>query len=97
MLGRHGLRALALLNWRRAKYARESLAAAGRKALFPGPVFNEFAIHAPKDAAKRIADAGLSGGLALDCYYPELADGLLLCVTELHDKARIDALVAALA
>ena len=97
MLGRHGLHALALLNWRRARYAREQLASAGRKALFSGPVFNEFAIHAPADAAQRIAKAGLSGGLPLKRFYPELGDGLLLCVTELHDKSRIDALVAALA
>jgi glycine dehydrogenase subunit 1 len=59
-------------------------------------VFNEFAVHAPADAVQRIANAGLAGGLKLDRYYPEIGDGLLLCVTELHDKARIDALVAAL-
>jgi glycine dehydrogenase subunit 1 len=64
--------------------------------VFSGPVFNEFAVHAPKDAVQRIGKAGLAGGLRLDRYYPELGDGLLLCVTELHDKARIDALVAAL-
>jgi len=96
MLGKHGLHALALLNWRRAKYAREQLANAGLEPVFKAPVFNEFAVHAPKDAIQRIYDAGLAGGLALDRYYPEIGDGLLLCVTELHDKARIDALVAAL-
>ncbi|AKU89806.1 aminomethyl-transferring glycine dehydrogenase subunit GcvPA [Vulgatibacter incomptus] len=97
MLGRHGLKALALLNYRRARYAREQLAAAGLKPLFSGPVFNEFAVRAPSDAIARITKAGLSGGLPLGRYYPELGDGLLLCVTELHDKARIDALIAALA
>jgi glycine dehydrogenase subunit 1 len=96
MLGREGLHALALLNYRRARYAKEQLAAAGRATLFSGPVFNEFAIHAPKDATRRIMDAGLAGGLPLAPAYPELEDGLLLCVTELHDKARIDELVEAL-
>lgn len=97
LLGREGLYALALLNYRRARYARERLAEVGCKPLFSGPVFNEFAVHAPKDAAKRIADAGLAGGYALARDYPEFDDGLLLCVTELHDKARIDALAKALA
>jgi glycine dehydrogenase subunit 1 len=97
LLGREGLHALALLNYRRARYARERLAEVGCKPLFSGPVFNEFAIRAPKDAPRRIRDAGLAGGLPIDCYYPELEDGLLLCVTELHDKTRIDALVQALA
>lgn len=96
MLGKHGLRQLAVLNWRRAKYAREALAAKGIGPVFDGPVFNEFAVKAPKDAIERITKAGLAGGLKLDRWYPELGDGLLLCVTELHDKARIDALVAAL-
>lgn len=97
LLGREGLYALALLNYRRARYARERLAAAGCASLFTGPVFNEFAVRAPKDAAKRIADAGLAGGYGLARDYPELDEGLLLCVTELHDKDRIDALVKALA
>ena len=48
-------------------------------------------------APERIRKAGLAGGLQLECYYPELPDGLLLCVTELHDRKRIDALVQALA
>lgn len=96
MLGREGLHALALLNYRRARYAKEQLAATGRATVFSGPVFNEFAIHAPKDATRRIMDAGLAGGLPLAPAYPELEDGLLLCVTELHDKARIDELVEAL-
>lgn len=96
MLGKHGLRALALLNYRRARYAREELTKVGAVSLFSGPVFNEFAIRAPADAVERISKAGLAGGLPLSRFYPELEQGLLLCVTELHDKTRIDALVAAL-
>lgn len=96
MLGKHGLRALALLNYRRARYARDELTKVGAVPLFSGPVFNEFAIRAPADAVERISKAGLAGGLPLSRFYPELEQGLLLCVTELHDKTRIDALVAAL-
>src|SRR5690606_5710628 len=59
LLGREGLHALALLNYRRARYARERLAEVGCKPLFSGPVFNEFAVRAPKDAPRRIRDAGL--------------------------------------
>ena len=39
----------------------------------------------------------LEAWLALGAEYPEAKNGLLLCVTELHAPARIDALVRALA
>jgi glycine dehydrogenase subunit 1 len=98
LLGKHGLRALALVNYRRAAYARAELAKVGVTPWFSGPTFNEFVVKAPKDALQRIRKAGLAGGLVLECYYPELGEEAhLFCVTELHDKARIDALVRALA
>ncbi len=92
LLGKAGLRELALLNFRRAAYARSVL---GRRR-FAGPVFNEFAIEADAAALARARKAGFVAGLPLGRYYPELDGCSLVCVTELHDRVRIDALAEAL-
>jgi glycine dehydrogenase subunit 1 len=98
-LGKNGLRELALVNYRRARYLRESLAKHGLKLAFTGPTFNEFVVDVPDAAAAqaRARKAGIVAGLAVGAEYPELKEGLLLCVTELHAPARIDALARALA
>jgi len=45
---------------------------------------------------RKLAKAGIDGGYLLAREYPELTDSMLFCVTELHGKAAIDRLVAAL-
>ncbi len=92
ILGKGGLRELALLNYRRARYARERLG----KLRFTGPTFNEFVATVDPKALERARAKGIVAGLPLDRHYPELAGTVLTCVTELHDKARIDALAEAL-
>ncbi|MGI5863478.1 MAG: aminomethyl-transferring glycine dehydrogenase subunit GcvPA [Myxococcales bacterium] len=95
LLGKSGLHQLARLNYQRARYAREQLAAAGVAPLFSGPVFNEFAVGGdPAALQEKMRAAGVDGGYPLGRDYPEL-NGLLLCVTELHDKTSIDRLCAA--
>jgi glycine dehydrogenase subunit 1 len=97
LLGKTGLAELARLNWQRARYARAELARAGLAATFAAPVFNEFAVKCdPAAARQRLAKAGVDGGYPLGPDYPELKDSMLFCVTELHSKAAIDRLVAAL-
>lgn len=97
LLGQKGLQDLARINWQRARYARAQLEKAGLAPLFRGPTFNEFAVRADVASARaKMAAAGIDGGLALKGDYPELDQGLLFCVTELHSKAAIDALAAAL-
>jgi len=97
LLGRAGLAELATLNWQRAHYARGELAKAGLPAMFSAPVFNEFAVACDSAAVhKKLALAGIDGGYALTRDFPELRDGLLFCVTELHTKDAIDRLVAAI-
>jgi glycine dehydrogenase subunit 1 len=97
LLGKTGLRDLALINWQRARYAREQLAKAGLAALFPkAPVFNEFAVVCDAAAVqKKMASKGIDGGYPLAKDYPELKESLLFCVTELHSKDAIDRLIAA--
>ncbi|RMG21344.1 MAG: aminomethyl-transferring glycine dehydrogenase subunit GcvPA [Deltaproteobacteria bacterium] len=99
LLGRHGIRELARLNYLRARYAREKLAERGVRLAFTGPTFNEFVaeVEDPHAAVRRIEEAGLEGGLPLDRFFPEgrLCRGLHLCVTEVHEPEEIERLAAA--
>ncbi len=99
LLGKTGLRELALVNYRRARYLREELEKHGAKIPFAGASFNETVVEIEdtKSAFARAKARGMVAGLPLGEEYPELENHLLLCVTELHPKARIDELVAALA
>jgi glycine dehydrogenase subunit 1 len=100
-LGPHGLRKAAELSTRKAHYAAEQLAAVpGVSLAFAGPFFKEFVIRtrkAPKDVLTAVGRAGFHGGIALGRWYPELADGILIAVTEKRTKAEIDGLVKAYA
>lgn len=97
LLGQKGLQDLARINWQRARYARAQLEQAGLPPLFRGPAFNEFAVRADVAAVRaKMAAAGIDGGLELQGDYPELEGGLLFCVTEVHSRAAIDGLAAAL-
>jgi glycine dehydrogenase subunit 1 len=102
--GKQGLPALARLNFDKAHYAQAEIlkAAGGRGAAlrFTAPFFNEFVVSGLGDARsvqKRLLGAGLIAGLPLGTYYPELADSLLVCATELNRAEDIDRLAAALA
>jgi glycine dehydrogenase subunit 1 len=98
LLGKSGLRQLALINYQRARYAREQLAAKGVQTFFKGATFNEFLVKVPNlDFVERVKAKGLVPGHMIEKDYPELKGALLICVTELHSKERIDDLVAALA
>jgi glycine dehydrogenase subunit 1 len=92
LLGKQGLQELALLNYRRAHYARSKLG----PLRFSGPTFNEFVVPVSAEQRARAEGNGISPGLALDRDFPDLAGHSLLCVTELHDRAAIDSLATAL-
>jgi glycine dehydrogenase subunit 1 len=69
--------------------------------LHPGPYLNEFAVQVPDARAvhRRLLDRGFVAGLALadvEPDRPELADGLLLCATELTTADHITGLRDAL-
>ncbi|QEH32660.1 putative glycine dehydrogenase (decarboxylating) subunit 1 [Aquisphaera giovannonii] len=98
-MGPGGLRQAAELSTRKAHYAAERLAAVpGLSLAFPGPFFKEFVVRSSKDPAKVLAavgEAGYHGGIALGRWYPSLADGILVAVTEKRTREEIDGLAAA--
>lgn len=100
LLGKAGFAELARINAQNAREALRRFAAVpGVRRAFAAPFFNEFclAIDGGVDAAlSRLQDAGILGGLPLARIYPELADGLLVSVTEVNTESQVDAYAKAL-
>src|SRR5690606_17928122 len=90
LLGPAGLREVAELSMQKAHYLRERLLQLpGVEAPWDAPFFQEFVVKLPGDPdeiRRRLFDAGIIGGLPLGPYYPELAQGMLLCVTEARTR-----------
>ncbi len=98
-VGKSGLRELAIANTAAAHGAVARLAATGKwQPQFAAPFFNEFVMRgAGAEAAWQAARArGVLAGVPLRRWYPEFAEALLLCVTEMHDAAALDRLLDAL-
>jgi len=95
-MGKTGIRHLAEVNVARAHETRERLInEAGLAPVFDGPVFNEFVVGV-KDLERslgRFETKRIVPGLSLKHWYPELAECLLLCVTEMSEREEIDQLV----
>jgi glycine dehydrogenase subunit 1 len=87
-IGPHGLRDVAAQGAARAARLEAALAAAGAPRIHGGPYLNEFAIRVPDARAvhRRLIDRGVLAGLVLADVLPDepsLADGLLVCATEI--------------
>ena len=89
--GKQGLRELAEQNLAKAHYLAGKL-----KPRFSGKFFNEFVVRAegksPEEINKALLKKKIIGGLPLGRFYPELADSMLLCATEMTKRADMDAL-----
>ena len=88
--GREGLRELAEQNLAKAHYL------AGQLPLrFRGPFFNEFVARTngrtPQQVNEMLLEKKIVGGLPLGRFYPELADCLLFCATEMSRREQMDA------
>jgi glycine dehydrogenase subunit 1 len=97
-LGKDGLPELAELLVQRTHYARTTLAAIdGVELLHEQPVVREFALRLPGVDVEQVVaycqDHGVNPGLALvRTHGDELADGLLVAITEQRTKEQIDRL-----
>jgi len=93
-LGKEGIREVGELNIKNSHYACESICSnpeIGRK--FDAPFFNEFVVElevSPKELNEQLVKHGILGGIPLGWWYPELADSMLICVTETKTKEQID-------
>lgn len=99
LMGRRGLRELAERNVEMAHRAHKILAASGISPRFTGPFFNEFVITMPHAAqtVRRAQESKLLAGIPLAPDYPELADAVLVSVTELNRDVDLERLRDALA
>jgi glycine dehydrogenase subunit 1 len=91
--GKQGLRELAEQNLAKAHYL-----AGQTTPRFTGKFFNEFVarVGKPEDINKALLKKKIIGGLPLGKFYPELADCMLLCATEMSKRAEMDAVGQAL-
>jgi len=101
-VGPHGLRDVAAMGAARAARLEAALTAAGAPRLFPGPYLNEIVVRVPEPRRvhRALLDRGIVAGIVLadvEPGRPELADGLLVCATEVTTPEAIDAFGAAMA
>ena len=95
-LGKQGVKEMASQNIQKSDYAKKQFKSAGIEVIYDGPSFNEFIVRLPinVDAAnKQLLQKGLIGGFNLEKDYPELKNCMLVCVTEMRNKADIDTFV----
>ena len=94
VMGKQGLRELALLNLKKVDYLKNKLSKTkGFELRFASDTFNEIVLKCPR-SANEIRDALLEykiiAGLPLGDHYEELTDSLLICATELNTVEAID-------
>ena len=102
LLGEAGLRQLAAINHGRAKLAATELAKIPGVSVLNNSYFNEFTLLLPTEARPvihKLAERDILGGVSLGRLYPanaNLANGLVVAVTETVTEADIAAFAAAL-
>jgi glycine dehydrogenase subunit 1 len=99
--GPDGLRDVASLGAARAARLEEALHAVGAPRLHEAAYLNEFAVRVPDAPAvhRRLLDRGILAGIPLAELLPDepgLADGLLVCATELTSEEDIERFASAL-
>ncbi|HSW48767.1 MAG TPA: aminomethyl-transferring glycine dehydrogenase subunit GcvPA [Bryobacteraceae bacterium] len=94
--GKQGLRELAEQNLAKAHYLGARVALR-----FGGPYFNEMVATVrgctPREANQALLEKRIIGGVPLGRFYPELADSMLLCATEMNTRSQMDLVAEALA
>ena len=96
LLGRKGLRELAIQNVAKAQYGLAALRESSVEILFEGPRFNEFVFRLNRpyeEVAEGFHAAGVVPGLPLGQYDPRLRNALLVSITETKSRKDIDRLV----
>jgi glycine dehydrogenase subunit 1 len=98
-LGKKGVKEMAAANIQKAHYTKQALKQKGIQVVFEGPAFNEFVVRLNKpikEINQHLLTSQIIGGYDLGRDYPELANHMLIAVTELRTKEEIDAFVTEL-
>lgn len=97
LMGPKGLRRIALACYHNTKLLREKLAGIpGVEIVFQGPMFHETVVRISKPAEQVLHELALTkiqGGFALQSFYPELGNSLLVCATETKSELDMDLFV----
>ena len=100
LTGRGGLKMVARLCMNKAEYAKKKLAEIkGVEVKTSAPTFNEFIVKLPKDPEKVIEgliERKIAAGFPLGRYYADMADYMLVAVTEKRTREEIDMFAHAL-
>lgn len=98
-LGKKGVREMAAANIQKAHYTKQALKQKGIPVVFEGPIFNEFVVKLNKpikEINQKLLNSQIIGGYDLGRDFPELANHMLIAVTELRSKEEIDTFVSEL-
>jgi glycine dehydrogenase subunit 1 len=100
LLGKEGLREMALQNLAKAEFAVAELERIpGVRRAFSGAFFNEFTVELPRSVKlvnAQLLRENIIGPYVLGTAYPELTKNALVCVTETTTRAQIEEFAAAL-
>ena len=100
LLGKEGLREMALQNLSKAEFALAELEKIpGVRRAFSGAFFNEFTVELPRSVKlvnAQLLRENIIGPYVLGAAYPELTKNALVCVTETTTRAQIEQFAAAL-
>jgi len=101
LMGPQGMRDVAKLCLQKANYALNQLTASGKLSkVFNRPTFKEFVVRVNSGNVEKLLQSAqkeyILPGLPLGQWYPQLADCLLVAVTEKRSKEEIDRLVKTL-
>jgi glycine cleavage system P protein (glycine dehydrogenase) subunit 1 len=96
--GPQGLKELALTNYQRSSYLKKCLELIPQvKILTSAPHLNEFAIQIDRPIAEiehHFAEHDIVPGIALEKYFPQYPNSLLITVTETKNKSQIDKFIS---
>jgi glycine dehydrogenase subunit 1 len=95
-LGKKGVHEIAAFNLQKAHHAKTAFKQQGFEIVYDGHSFNEFIIKLNKpvkEINQKLLQKGIIGGYDLGRDYPELANHMLIAVTEQRTKEEIETLV----
>jgi glycine dehydrogenase subunit 1 len=96
LLGKNGLRQVAELCYHKAHYAAECISSISGYGMASNvPFFNEFVVRCPHSVSEinnHLLEYGTIGGYDLSQDYPQLANHMLIAVTEMNTRDEIELL-----